>query len=29
MSKRWNELADLTDQYEAIVRREEGGAGRH
>jgi hypothetical protein len=29
MSKRWNELADLTEQDEAIVRREEGGAGRH
>jgi hypothetical protein len=29
MSKRWTELADLTDQYEAIVRHEEGDAGRH
>ena len=29
MSKRWSDLADLTEQYEAIVRREEEGAGRH
>jgi hypothetical protein len=28
MSKRWTELADLTDQYEAIVRREESDACR-
>jgi hypothetical protein len=29
MSKRRTELADLTDQYEAIVRRKEGDAGRY
>ena len=29
MSKRWTELADLTEQYEAIVRREEGDPGCH
>jgi hypothetical protein len=29
MSKRWSELADLTDQYEAIVRRDGGDADRH
>ena len=29
MSKRWTELADLTDQYEAIVGREERDAGPH
>jgi len=23
------ELADVTDQYEAIIRREDGDAGRH
>jgi hypothetical protein len=23
MSKRWSELADLAEQYEAIVKREE------
>jgi hypothetical protein len=28
MSKRWTELADLTEQYETIVRREES-AGSH